>query len=145
MIPSVNYAPLGQLGDGEPKVSLIPVAKVLSRLVDDFEEPLDRAALLPGYADYELALTADGWTATSEPLVLLKIGHAKDEQWGVISGLHVLAAAKKICKETIPCFFISKKQVPDWQRANAGGGIANPPRASADEDEELLLLSAHWR
>jgi hypothetical protein len=90
-------------------VSPIPVAKVLSRLVDDFEEPLDRAASLPGYADYELALAVDGWTATSEPLVLLKIGHGKDERWGIISGVHILAAAKKVCKETIPCFFIARE------------------------------------
>jgi hypothetical protein len=128
----------------DPKVSPIPVAKVLSRLVDDFEEPLVLAASQPGYADYEVALAADGWLATSEPLVLLKIGHGKDERWGIISGVHILAAAKKVCKETVPCFFIARAQVPIWQRVNAEGGL-QPPRASTDEDEELLLLSAHWR
>lgn len=135
----MDYEPLGQLGDGA-KIALVPLAKVLTRLDEQFEEPLDRAALLPGYAEYEAALTdLDGWPVTGEPLMLLKVRRPEGgEHWAVVSGLHVLTAAKKLCKARVPCSFIRKSQIPTWLRANAEGGL-RAPRASADEDEEMMV------
>jgi hypothetical protein len=140
--PTVDYAPLGQLR-GRRRVAFIPLAEVLARLDKLFEEPLDRAASLPGYAEYEAALTElDGWPATAEPLVMLRV--AKGEPRPVISGLHVLAAAKKVGKATVPCIFIHKDDVAAWSSANAEGGL-KPPRASdLDEDDETAFYRAYW-
>jgi len=138
--PTAAKASGGQRKGGGRR-SLIPLATVLARLDEAFEEPLVRAALLPGYAEYETALAEiDGWPATGDVLVLLKVG--KDEPWPVITNLHVLAAAKKVGKTEVPCCFIAKEEVSDFIRANAGGGL-KPPRASA-EDEEEAIYRAFW-
>lgn len=142
MSPTANPAPGGHAKD-EGRWSLVPLATVLARLDKAFEEPLDRAALLPGYAEYEMALAdIDGWPATGEPLVLLKGG--KDDPWGVIDNIHVLAAAKKVGKQKVPCSFMGKDDVASYCSANAGGGSLKPPGASA-EDEEEAIYRAYWR
>jgi hypothetical protein len=74
-------------------------------------------------------------------LVLLKA--RKDEPWGVVANLHVLAAAKKVGKDKVPCSFIAKDDVSAWVSANAGGGL-KPPGASADDEEEAIIR-AYWR
>ena len=123
-------------------MSYVPLATVLARLDECFEEPLTLAAKLPGFAEYEKALAAiDGWPSTGDALVLLK-GPAKSDPWGVIANLWVLAAAKIVGKSTVPCFFIAKDAVHDFVRANAEGGL-KPPGASAEEEEEMLYR-ASW-
>lgn len=140
MKPTVAKASGGK-GRGGGRRSLVPLATVLTRLDEAFEEPLVRAALLPGYPEYEMALAEiDGWPAAGDTLVFLKVG--KDEPWPVVAGLHVLAAAKKVGKADVPCSFITKEEVSDFMRANAEGGL-KPPRASA-EDEEEAAYRAYW-
>lgn len=127
-------------------MQLIPLAKVLSRLDDVFEEPLTLVSKMPGYAEFETAcVDIDGWPATGEPLCLLKIHPGKpEERWGVVSGLHILAVAKSVCKERVPVFFIRKEQVHDWTVANVEGGLKLPRASNADEDELEALYRAHW-
>lgn len=148
MSPTANQASGGQRGGRG--ITLVPLATVLARLDEVFEEPLVRAALLPGYAEYETALAAiDGWSATGEPLVLMK-GEpdcsGPDHHpavWHVIDNIHVLAAAKKVGKSKVPCSFIRKEDVASYcSSANAGGGL-KPPGASA-EDEEEAIYRAYW-
>lgn len=147
MSPTANHASGGQRGG--KGITLVPLATVLARLDEVFEEPLVRAALLPGYAEYETALAAiDGWPATGEPLVLLK-GEADRSgpdhhpaTWHVVDNIHVLAAAKKVGKAKVPCSFMRKEDVASYCSAKVGGGL-QPPGASAQEEEEATYR-AYW-
>jgi hypothetical protein len=144
--PTATYAPLGQIRGSGHHVQLIPLAKVLARLDDVFEEPLTLVRKAPGFVEFEAACAdIDGWPPSGEPLCLLKTNPGKpDEVWGVVSGLHILAVAKSVCKARVPVFFIRKQQVHDWTRANAEGGLKLPRASNADQEEEEALYRAHW-
>ena len=144
MRPTDHHAATVVFGD-VGRVRYIPTAVVMSRLDDAFEEPLSRVAMLPGYVEHELSLAGtDGWPAASEPLALTKLPGLEPgdkDRWAVVSGLHVLARAKKLDKERVPCFFLNRDEIGKWQSAISGHGLRAP---TPEPDEDELLVRAFY-
>lgn len=121
---------------GDPKrYRLVELSHILARLDPIFEEPIDRAALLPGYSDQEASVgEIDGWPPAYEPVGMLRTG---DQSYGLVTGAYVLALAKKLKKEKVPCYFLNRSEIPEW--AAAYDKLAGLPtkKLSSEEEEEL--------